>query len=54
MTIELRMLALSIVLGFVHIILVSHAKGRVYGYRWSAGCSRRPSSARILPIATTR
>jgi len=31
------MLAFSIVLGFVHIILASHAKSRVYGYRWSAG-----------------
>ncbi|MGA8295050.1 MAG: MAPEG family protein [Rhodoplanes sp.] len=37
MTTELRMLAVSIVLGFVHIILASHAKSRVYGYRWSAG-----------------
>ncbi len=37
MTSELRMLAFSIVLGFVHIILASHAKSRVYGYRWSAG-----------------
>ncbi|MFZ0458008.1 MAG: MAPEG family protein [Rhodoplanes sp.] len=37
MTTELRMLAFSIVLGFVHIILASHAKSRVYGYRWSAG-----------------
>lgn len=37
MTTELRMLALSIVLGFVHIILASHAKSSVYGYRWSAG-----------------
>jgi uncharacterized MAPEG superfamily protein len=37
MTAELRMLAFSIVLGFVHIILASHAKSNVYGYRWSAG-----------------
>jgi uncharacterized MAPEG superfamily protein len=37
MTTELRMLAFSIVLGFVHIILASHAKSNVYGYRWSAG-----------------
>ena len=37
MTTELRMLALSIGLGFVHIILASHAKSSVYGYRWSAG-----------------
>ena len=40
MTTELRMLAFSIVLGFVHIILASHAKSRVYGYRWSAGPTR--------------
>jgi len=36
MTIELQMLALSIVLGFVHIVLASHAKSRQYGYRWTA------------------
>jgi uncharacterized MAPEG superfamily protein len=36
MTIELTMLALSIVLGFVHIVLASHAKSRQYGYRWTA------------------
>jgi uncharacterized MAPEG superfamily protein len=37
MTIELQMLALSIVLGFVHIVLAAHAKSRQYGYRWTAG-----------------
>ncbi len=37
MTSELRLLAFSIVLGFVHIVLASHAKSFVYGYRWSAG-----------------
>lgn len=36
MTIELRMLALSIVLGFVHIVIASHAKSWKYGYRWTA------------------
>jgi uncharacterized MAPEG superfamily protein len=37
MTTELQMLALSIVLGFVHIILASHAKSWQFGYRWTAG-----------------
>ena len=37
MTIELRMPALSVVLGLVQIILASHAKSRAYGYLWSAG-----------------
>lgn len=31
------MLALSIVLGLVHLVLASHAKSRQYGYRWAAG-----------------
>jgi uncharacterized MAPEG superfamily protein len=47
MTTELRMLAFSIVLGFVHIILASHAKSRVYGYRWSAG----PRDQAMPPLA---
>jgi len=36
MTFELQTLALSIVLGFVHIVLASHAKSWRYGYRWTA------------------
>jgi len=36
MTTELQMLALSIVLGFVHIVLASHAKSWQFGYRWTA------------------
>jgi len=36
MTIELRMLAFSIILGFVHIVLSSHAASLQYGYRWTA------------------
>src|SRR5262245_48610358 len=36
MTIELQMLAMSVVLGFVHIVLASHAKSWQYGYRWTA------------------
>lgn len=43
MTIELRMLALSVVLGFVHIAAASHAASRERGYRWSA-------SARDVPV----
>lgn len=36
MTLELTLLALSIVLGFVHILLASHAMNVQYGYRWGA------------------
>ncbi|HKA74496.1 MAG TPA: MAPEG family protein [Xanthobacteraceae bacterium] len=36
MTTELKLLALSVVLGFVHIVLASHAASFRYGYRWSA------------------
>jgi uncharacterized MAPEG superfamily protein len=36
MTTELRMLAFSIVLGFVHIVLSSHATSAQFGYRWTA------------------
>ena len=36
MTTELKLLALSVVLGFVHIVLASHAASLKYGYRWSA------------------
>jgi uncharacterized MAPEG superfamily protein len=37
MTIELQMLALSIVLGFVQIALATHFKNMQYGYAWNAG-----------------
>jgi uncharacterized MAPEG superfamily protein len=36
MTIELATLGFSIVLGFVHIVLSSHAASRQRGYRWTA------------------
>jgi uncharacterized MAPEG superfamily protein len=44
MSSELKLLALSIVLGFVHILLSSHATSLQYGYRWTAGArdQRRP------------
>ena len=37
MTIELTMLALSIVLGFVHIMVVVRAVTRQYGSKWNMG-----------------
>jgi uncharacterized MAPEG superfamily protein len=37
MTIELRMLAWSVVLGLVQIVLSSHAASFQRGYRWTAG-----------------
>ena len=36
MTLELKMLALSIVLGFVQILLASHAASLQRGYMWAA------------------
>jgi uncharacterized MAPEG superfamily protein len=36
MTVELKMLALSIVLGLVHIVLASHAASLQRGYVWTA------------------
>ena len=36
-TVELRMLALSVVLGIVQIIAASHAASLQRGYRWTAG-----------------
>jgi uncharacterized MAPEG superfamily protein len=37
MTIELRVLALSVVLGFVHIVAASQSASLQRGYRWTAG-----------------
>jgi len=44
MTVELRLLAFSVVLGFVHIVLASHSASLQRGYRWTA-------SARDEPVA---
>jgi uncharacterized MAPEG superfamily protein len=49
MTIELQMLALSIVLGFVQIALATHFKNRQYGYAWNAG----PRDAEMPPLNPT-
>ncbi len=37
MTLELQMLALSILLGFVQVVLATHFKNMQYGYAWNAG-----------------
>jgi uncharacterized MAPEG superfamily protein len=37
MTIELRLLVYSIILGIVHLIAASHFISSQYGYRWTAG-----------------
>ena len=42
MTTELTLLALSIILGMIHIVLSSHAKSFQYGYRWSASARDQP------------
>ena len=50
MTIELALLAASIVLGIVHIIVVSHLQSWQRGYRWTAS-SREKSVAPLTGIA---
>jgi uncharacterized MAPEG superfamily protein len=42
MSLELKLLAASIVLGFVHILLVSHAMNFQHGYRWGASSRDQP------------
>jgi hypothetical protein len=42
MTLELKLLALSIVLGLVQIVLGSHAASLQRGYAWSASSRTRP------------
>ncbi|HEY7670393.1 MAG TPA: MAPEG family protein [Hyphomicrobium sp.] len=50
MTIELQMLALSIVLGLVQIVLASHAASLQRGYMWTAS-SRDASTQPLTGIA---
>jgi uncharacterized MAPEG superfamily protein len=45
MTIELKVLALSIVLGLVQIILAAHAASLQRGYLWAAGARDEPKPA---------
>jgi uncharacterized MAPEG superfamily protein len=42
MTLELTVLALSVVLGFVHIVAASHFASLQRGYRWSASARDEP------------
>src|SRR5436190_20651326 len=42
LTIELKILALSIVLGFVHIVVASHSASLQRGYRWTASARDEP------------
>jgi uncharacterized MAPEG superfamily protein len=50
MTIELVLLAASIVLGIVHIIIVSHLQSWQRGYRWTAS-SREQSVEPLTGVA---
>ena len=50
MSIELILLAASVVLGIVHIIIVSHLQSWQRGYRWTAS-SREPGVAPLTGIA---
>jgi uncharacterized MAPEG superfamily protein len=50
MTIELALLAASVILGIVHIIIVSHLQSWQRGYRWTAS-SREQSAAPLAGIA---
>ena len=50
MTIELALLAASVVLGIVHIIIVSHLQSWQRGYRWTAS-SREQSAAPLTGVA---
>ena len=42
MTVELRVVMWSVVLGFVHIIAASHAASLQRGYRWTASARDEP------------
>ncbi len=41
---ELSILAFAVILGFVHIVLASHASSLQRGYRWTAGARDEPAS----------
>lgn len=43
-TLELQILAASIVLGFVHIVAASHSASLQRGYRWAAGARDEPQA----------
>ena len=43
MSVEMRMLALSVILGLVHIVLASHSASFERSYRWTAGSRDEPT-----------
>ena len=45
MTIELRLLVASVILGLVQLIAASHLTSFQYGYRWTAGSRDEPVPA---------
>ncbi|MGC2777600.1 MAG: MAPEG family protein [Bradyrhizobium sp.] len=49
MTTELTLLALTVLLGFVQIVLAAHAKSAQYGYRWNLG-ARDESMPPLDPV----
>ena len=50
MTLELKMLALSIILGLVQIVLASHAASLQRGYVWTAS-SRDEAAPKLTGVA---
>ncbi len=50
MTIELKMLALTVVLGLLQIVLSSQSKSMVTGYRWTGGSRDEPRPP-LTPLA---
>jgi uncharacterized MAPEG superfamily protein len=42
MSIEIRLLAASVILGLVHLVVDSHLISFQYGYRWTAGSREEP------------
>ncbi len=50
MTIELKMLALAIVLGLVQIVLSAQSKNLIAGYRWAGGARDEPRPP-LTPLA---
>lgn len=50
MTLELRILALAVVLGLVQVVLTAHAKTLQYGLSWNLG-PRDEAAAPLAPVA---
>jgi uncharacterized MAPEG superfamily protein len=51
MTVELKMLAFSVVLGLVQIVLSAQSKNLQHGYRWAARPrDEPPPAAWTLPV----